>query len=272
MPDYPVGRWSQTAEGGFISQDAVDELAPEEPLAIECRFGPWSARERHPALVTLRTPGHDFDLARGWLRSERLVQTPLEILAIQAIEPNRLRVDLHPACSIDSTRFTRQTIMHAGCGLCGGRWLDDWAEEGLSLPKPDFPLPAASIDAMRIRLEQLDSRFPRTGGVHVAAAFTACGRLLAWREDIGRHNALDKLMGASWDDPSLAGPVVWLSSRAGWELVQKCVVARVAVLVTLGAPTSLAVEAAQKLGLTLIGFARPGRFNVYHASLAITAP
>ena len=175
-----------------------------------------------------------------------------------------IRVELHPDVAFDPARFARRTVRSTACGACGRAALDA-ADDRFPGPAPGGYLPAALVPTLPDVLRAGQGEFAATGGTHAAGLFDLAGDLLAVREDVGRHNALDKLLGAELlaDRVPLAGRAVVVSGRAGFELVQKCAAAGVPVLVAVGAPTTLAVDLADRLGVTLIGFARPGRFNVY---------
>jgi len=261
MPTFPVQRWS--AEG---CETVEDHVAEEEPLAVELRHGPVAERKRSPATTTMRTPGHDADLAVGWLYTERHIGMAADVIGIVQVEPNLIRVDLHPEVEIDLARFARAGYASSACGLCGKTLLDVWED--------DLPKLAATphmtwelVTALPAKLAAMQPQFHQTGGVHAAATFSAAGELRAVREDVGRHNALDKLLGAALIDDDLAGPIVLTTARAGFELVQKCAVAGIPVLIAVGAPTSLAVQTARRVGMTLIGFLRGDRFNVYAGTI-----
>jgi len=257
VPKFLVQRWSADD-----CRTVEDFVADEEPLAIEVRYGRIDDRKRTPATTTMRTPGHDADLAVGWLFTERHIRIAADAIGIVQVEANLIRVDLHPDVEIQPDRFARAGYASSACGLCGKTLLDRWDDD---LPKlaPAPTVTAAFVSALPAKLATRQTLFRDTGGVHAAASFSADGELRAVREDVGRHNALDKLLGAALGNDDLAGPIVLTTARAGFELVQKCAVAGIPVLIAVGAPTSLAVETARRVGLTLIGFLRGHRFNVY---------
>lgn len=244
-----------------------DVLVREEPLLLEV------AGRR---LLTLRTPGHDEDLARGFLLSEGLIEEPGEIARLEFVPgrprsespdgrfvPDRLQVQLRrPPPAERLARFRRVQEAHAGCGLCGLEELaglpalDDLLEPGR--PK----VPRATILATLERFRARQGLFATTGGCHGAALCTAGGRVLGFGEDVGRHNALDKAIGQA----ALAGgppAFALLSGRAGYELVAKCLRRRVPILVSVSAASALSFDLCREAGATLVGFARGGRLKVY---------
>jgi FdhD protein len=238
-----------------------DEVAAEEPLLVELRHGPPADRRRTPLGVTLRTPGRDNDLALGMLFAEGVIRAPAEVLRLTVVAPNHLRADLRPDVTVDVARLARHGIVTAACGLCGKTTLDAIELDCPPLP-PGPAVAAAVLHGLPARLRAAQPLFARTGGLHAAGSATAVGELVAVREDIGRHNAVDKLVGAGL----LAGgvpPVMVVSGRAGLELVQKAALAGVTVFAAVGAPSSLAVELARRVGLTLAGFVTADRFNLY---------
>ncbi len=242
---------------GAISHVRQEMLAVEEPLEI--RIGGVTIS------ITMRTPGHDADLARGFLLTEGIVAAAADIVSLRE-DGNSIDVELRPGLSIDAERHRRNFYAASGCGICGKASIA--AIE--TLPRRSMPaalplVPAATLHLLPELLRQAQPVYGRTGGLHAAALFSPDGRLLALREDIGRHNALDKLIGhALGESPALPGEsLVLVSGRAGFELVQKCVMAGVPLLAAVGAPSSLAVETARRFGMTLAGFVRDNRFNIY---------
>ncbi len=251
--------------------EAPDLLAVEEPLEIRLGFGPVTDRQQRAVAVTMRTPGHDEELAMGFLFSEGIIQKPAEVISCRHCvqdsqkEGNVLRVELHPDVVIDWSRLERNTFASSSCGLCGKTTID--AVMALT-PGPlssKFSVEPTILHALPDRVRQVQRAFAYTGGIHAAALFDADGKLLIVREDIGRHNALDKLIGAAfwqnWLPLSQFG--VFLSGRIGVELVQKSWLAGVPMLAAVGAPSSLAVQMAKEAHMTLAGFVRDKRFNLY---------
>jgi len=253
-----------TVEGARRVQVA-DRLATEEPLEIRVA---GRGQPAAPVAVTMRTPGHDFELAAGFLFTEGLVE-PGEVAAVrycvdmpaQEQRYNVVTVRLHrPFLAPVNRRFT----VGAGCGLCGKTSLDDLAQRC----PPVLPGPVVAwswLAGLPERLRREQRLFAQTGGLHAAGLFEAEGPLLAAREDVGRHNAVDKLVG--WAVLGrrlpLAGTVLVLSGRVGFELVQKAAMAGIGLVAAVSAPSSLAVEAADRFGVTVAGFVRGDRANVY---------
>jgi FdhD protein len=239
--------------------ESIDAVAVEEPLEVRVTHG---GGRRFVLAVTLRTPGHDAELAAGLALSDGLLSCPADLLKIHQDGPHAVRLEL--ASEVDETRFTRSGPMSAACGLCGKTRLDAVVRELDRLPPTDPPS-AAVIHSLPGALRAAQPGFAECGGLHAAGLFTATGDLIAVREDVGRHNAVDKLVGAAAlrAEVPLTGRLICASGRAGFELAQKAAAAGAAALVAVGAASSLAVELASRTGLTLVGFARDGRFTVY---------
>lgn len=250
-----------------------DLVAAEEPLLVEVEHGPRGARRRINAGVLLRTPGRDEDLAAGLLFAEGCVSVPSDLDSFEAVAPGHLRVGLSPHVSADDRLARRVLIRSSACGVCGRDAIDDLVSAGASPLDSMVRIPASVITALPDGLRGHQSAFDETGGLHAAALFDARGELLGVAEDIGRHNAVDKLIGSLLREPAArfgghvaraASPaVLFVSGRAAFEIVQKAVRARIPILAAVGAPSSLAVETARAFNLTLAGFVRDGRFNVY---------
>ena len=246
-----------------------DRVAVEEPLEIRVVAEIGSRRVRHPLAVTMRTPGHDSELVAGFLLTEGVIRERADIarLAICAEDPggNVVEAWLAPGVAFDPERHRRDLYAASSCGVCG--------KASIELIRTALPAPIASgprlterfVAALAGRLGEAQPVFGATGGLHAAALFDAEGRRLVAREDVGRHNALDKLVGERLLAGALpaVGTVVLLSGRAGFELVQKAAMAGIPVVAAIGAPSSLAIETARETGQTLIGFLRRDRFNLY---------
>jgi FdhD protein len=241
-----------------------DYLAVEEPLEI--RIG------EHPLSVTMRTPGHDLELAAGFLFTEGLVQRRGQILKLQTASPesalnsgNIVQVELTPDAMPDFDKMRRHFFAASSCGICGKASIDSVRSRLLQPPNPNFRLAPKVLLRMPDALRSSQDMFERTGGLHAAALFDAGGTLLALREDIGRHNAVDKLIGWALREGRLplAESVLLVSGRGGFEIIQKAIVAGVPVVASVSAPSSLAVQLARELRLTLIGFLRGRRFVIY---------
>jgi FdhD protein len=237
--------------GGIATSD-MDSLAVEEPLEI--RVG-----ERALA-VTMRTPGDDEDLVLGFLLTESIVHDAADVESIRHWgSPNVIRAEVRT--KLDWSRFQRHFYASSSCGVCGKGSIEAVRVHTTRLDDEERvrgSLLATLPDLLRAR----QAAFAATGAIHAAGAFAADGTLLNVREDIGRHNAVDKSVGAMLRAGRRADILV-VSGRAGFEVVQKAIVARIPVVAAVGAPSSLAVELAQEMNLTLAGFVREGRFNVY---------
>lgn len=252
----PIGRIE-----GRITRPQEDSLAVEEPLEI--RVGSRSLS------VTMRTPGHDFDLAAGFLFAEDIISSASQIRGMTNSGPNIVVVDLSRDAVIERPKSQRGFIMTSACGLCGKVSLESLAVNRCPvLPPTSFKIDASVIHRLPQELRRKQEVFESTGGLHAAALFSAQGELDSLREDVGRHNAVDKLVGHAllrFRTP-LRDSVMLVSGRASFELVQKASVAGVPVLAAVGAPSSLAVATAERCGMTLIGFLRNGGFNIYNGS------
>ena len=263
----PTSPMTRTVPVVAVGRDArTDVVAVEEPLELRLAFGPVASRSRVTLAVTMRTPGHDAELAAGFLFAEGIVRDRGEVLGVKQVEENAWRVELHPAVGFDPDRARRFAVSSA-CGVCGTRTLDDLDRHADRVPVRTA-IPADLVHQLPERLRGAQPAFDTTGGLHAAGLFDAGGTLLSVREDVGRHNAVDKLVGAELlaGRLPLTGRLIAVSGRAGFELVQKAVLAGAEVLAAVGAPTSLAVDAAGRFGLTLLGFVRDGRFNCYAGS------
>ena len=271
----------QRVAGTALTRD-TDALAIEAPLEISLEHGPTAQRQTQTLAVTMRTPGHDAELAAGFLLSEGIITGSADILSLaHHADPRRprergnvLRAALAPGVALELNRLERHFYTTSSCGVCGKTSID--AVKATSCPAPppaDSPrVPASLIHQLPQRQRAAQAVFEQTGGLHATALFSAAGELLLLREDVGRHNAFDKVVGAALlaGQLPLGQHVVLLSGRASFELVQKAALAGVAILAAVGAPSSLAVEAAEEFGLTLLGFVRNERFNIYTHAQRIT--
>ena len=244
-----------------------DLLAAEEPLEILLRAG----AEQRTVAITMRTPGDDFDLAAGFLYNEGILHAKDDLVNMTYCvdgnqqEYNSVRVQLSLSSLPDLPQLERHFFTNSACGVCGSAMLDDLNKRNLP-PLPAGPIVRHSLlTALPDSLRKFQSVFDSTGGLHAAALFDAEGRFIALREDVGRHNALDKLIG--WgllnDQLPFHDKVLLVSGRASYELLQKSVVAGVPIFCAVSAPSSLAVEVAERFGVTLVGFLRGNRFNIY---------
>ena len=229
----------------------------EEPLQIR-------AGERSLA-VTMRTPGNDAELAAGFLFTEGLIRHAQDIANIRCSR-NTAVVKLAEGVTIDLEGTERNFYMTSSCGVCGKASIEALESAGATiLPRSVPQVDEAMIRSLPATLRKSQAVFDRTGGLHAAGLFSAQGRLIVLREDVGRHNAVDKLIGRAFLDGRLPlhDHVLMVSGRTSFELVQKTVMAGIPVLVAVGAPSSLAVKTARRFGMTLVGFLRDDRFNVY---------
>ena len=254
------------------SAEREDEAAAEEPLEVRVvRAGePDTSASR--IAVTLRTPGSDFELAVGFLASEGLVRNPRDVRRIDyCADPNEpqqhniVNVTLTPGVPFDPERFRRNFFTSSSCGVCGKAALELVRTLVERPPVGRFRVSPALLAALPGRLTGGQRIFGRTGGLHAAALFRPDGELLLVREDVGRHNAVDKLVGNRFLAGSLpdSNTVLLVSGRAGFELVQKAAVAGIPFLAAIGAPSTLAIALAREQGMSLVGFLRDGRFNIY---------
>lgn len=255
----PVAITRVTGAGRIVSDDVV---AIEEPLEI--RAGWLAGGEPHEKVVavTMRTPGDDFDLAAGFLLGEGLIRSSDAIEGIRHWgSPNQVRVALRSP--IKGSKLDRRFFTNSSCGVCGKTSID--ALRATLSPVRGTRLAASLVDTLPALLTASQSAFVTTGGVHGAALVDAAGVLLAAREDVGRHNAVDKVIGSFVRNGSLppAGSILMVSSRGSFEIVQKAIVAGICAVAFAGPPSSLAVELARECNVTLLGFVRQGRFNVY---------
>lgn len=252
-------------------EQGSDLVAVEEPLQIILERGEAHARSEAPLAMTMRTPGHDRDLVAGFLFAEGVIAGVDDLVSIRHClrsdtPDNVVRAVLHARVVVPSRLLERTLTMTSACGVCGERTVEALSKAGCTpVPvKRDAFHPSAIRDAL-LSLEESQAWFRHTGGTHGAALFNDAGELLLHREDVGRHNALDKLVGA-WlgsGAPDAASSFVVVSSRASFELVHKTVRAGFPMMVAIGAASSLAIETARRFDLTLVGFARENRFNVY---------
>lgn len=247
-----------------------DLVAVEEPLEIRLGFGSLSHRQQHALAVTMRTPGHDFELALGFLFSEMIIRSPQEVQSIRYCRDghdqpteNIVRIELKPEVAYDPLRLQRNFYTTSSCGVCGKAALEAIALNTRPCTAV-VQVDQHQVLALPERLRMAQTVFQHTGGLHAIGMFAADGTLQLVREDVGRHNAMDKVLGAALQQQlPLAEALVLLSGRASFELVQKAAVAGVPIVAAIGAPSSLAVATANAMGITLIGFLRQQSFNVY---------
>lgn len=249
---------------GEAPRAAVDAVAGEEPLEIRV--------DTRPIAVVMRTPGHDVELALGFLVSEGLIRRVSEVRDVRSnprnTAGNSIDVLLSPEVRVDYGRLTRHVFASSSCGLCGATSIQSVRRQ--FPPVATAPaVPMETLLSLPDRLRESQTEFSRTGGLHAAGLFDAAGRLLAVREDVGRHNAVDKLLGWGFREGRLPlrGVGVLVSGRVSFEVVQKALAGGIAFVAAVSAPSSLAVEFARKNRQTLVGFLREGRFNVYSGTV-----
>jgi len=258
-----------------VATDRIESLATEEPLEI--RVGTTTVA------VTMRTPGADFELAVGFLHAEGVLAGPDSVSGVRycvdrALTPeqrfNVVTVDLEAGRGpVDLDRLSRHVLTTSACGVCGSQSLDVLAERGLARIAAGAAWPVGLLSAMPDLLRERQQVFDRTGGLHGAALVGRDGEVLAVREDVGRHNAVDKLVG--WavlgKRLPLSDVALVVSGRASYELAQKAAAAGIPVLVAVSAPSSLAVGVAERFGMTLAGFVRDGRLTIYAGADRVAA-
>ncbi|CAN5548456.1 formate dehydrogenase accessory sulfurtransferase FdhD [soil metagenome] len=250
--------------GKISSHD--DFLACEEPLEIQLVFGSKEKRIKKNISVTMRTPGNDTELAVGFLFTEGIISSPNELKSIPVAIENSIIVELDELVIPAIQKLERNFYTTSSCGVCGKSSIDAIKTVTFSANETDEILvPAETIYSLPSLLRKTQDIFEQTGGLHASAIFDLSGNLLLMREDVGRHNALDKLIGAFFLDGSLPlkNRLLLLSGRASFELIQKAVMAGIKLVAAVGAPSSLAVEMAREFDITLIGFLRDKRFNIY---------
>lgn len=251
-----VIEWS---EGSLTPHE--DYLAAEEPLEI--RVGGT------PLAVTMRTPGHDLDLAAGFLLSEGIVTGQSQIVSMEAYATasgasNGVAIELRD-CEFEPADLQRNFFAASSCGICGRASIESIRQRGLRAPNPKFVFDPDLLCLLPEKLRQAQTVFSHTGGLHAAALFDRSGTLLVLREDIGRHNAVDKVIGWAMQSglTPLSEYVMLVSGRAGFEIVQKSLAAGIPLLASVSAPSGLAVQLARELGMSLAGFLRGRRFVIY---------
>lgn len=251
-----------------------DVVATEEPLEIRLELDDGKGgRQERSISITMRTPGNDEELALGFLYSEGIVRENSDIRLARPCGPpasngliNVVRVELAEGVGVDLDRLERHFYTSSSCGVCGKASLDAVAIQGrFDIAANDFSIAASLLGELPAALRSDQAVFEETGGLHASGLFDASGRLVDLREDVGRHNALDKLIGSRLqaDQLPLSSHLIVLSGRASFELMQKAMMAGCPLVAAVGAPSSLAVELAQEFGITLVGFLKRDRFNIY---------
>ncbi|HNP36876.1 MAG TPA: formate dehydrogenase accessory sulfurtransferase FdhD [Woeseiaceae bacterium] len=255
-------------------QAAVDRVAVEEPLEIRLGFSTPDGRATRSIAITMRTPGNDKDLATGFLFTESIVHALDDITSVEVCgspDPdtglhNVIRVELAADVEVDLGRLQRHFYTSSSCGVCGKASLEALHVVGLTaIPDNDTYFSARKLAQVPANLRAAQTTFDDTGGLHAAGAFRPDGTLIACMEDVGRHNAVDKLIGRLLAESRLPAHElgIMVSGRASFELMQKSLVAGMPLLAAVGAPSSLAVKLAREFNMTLVGFLRGDGFNIY---------
>jgi FdhD protein len=251
----------------WVSKD--DVLVVEEPLEIRLRYGPEMERSEMNLAITMRTPGNDFELIRGFLFSEGIIQSAKDILNIgycissdEAAKNNIVKVELATWVLLNEKQFKRNFYMSSSCGVCGKSSIESVLENCNIKLTNSKTFKVSDILQLpdHLRAEQISFKY--TGGLHASALFDASGKIVLIREDVGRHNALDKVIGAFLDQ-NLQEYGLILSGRVSFELMQKAAMAGIQLVCAIGAPSSLAEEMAREFNISLIGFLKPDKMNIY---------
>ncbi len=268
--ELPVFRFRNNLQAAV----EIDALAVEEPLEIRLGFAVNGKPEHKSISITMRTPGDDFELAAGFLFTEGIIKSTDQIKKIKycgvraknGSYDNTVRVDLRSDVRIDFKKLERHFYTTSSCGVCGKTSIEALQTGVCSLEEnTNLVFSAEMIHQLPETLRARQNVFDRTGGLHAAALFNSAGEMTDLREDVGRHNAVDKLIGAQFlkSETPIFDKLLLVSGRASFELVQKALMAKIPILAAVGAPSSLAVELAREYKMTLLGFVRDNRFNVY---------
>jgi len=266
---------------GDITTALDDRVAVEEPLEIRLGYSTPQGRTASSVSITMRTPGNDEGLATGFLYSESIIRSAADISKVKHCGPpapdtgnhNIIRVDLEQQVRVDLERLHRHFYTTSSCGVCGKSSLQALRITGVERMASDGAQFSRQIlVAMPQILRKRQAVFHQTGGLHAAAAFDSQGKILVVHEDVGRHNAVDKVVGALLSAGRLPAKNLGLmvSGRASFELVQKALVAGIPLLAAVSAPSSLAVQLAEEFNVTLVGFLRGDGFNIYSAGKRIS--
>lgn len=271
-PQRSVSQVRVTRYRDGASRVRKDVVAVEEPLEIRLLAVGPRGPERHEVAVTMRTPGDDFALTAGFLFTEGILTDRAEVAELsycRGDEPqqyNIVETRLRAGVSVDPSLLTRNFYTSSSCGVCGKASLEAVEVRGCATLAGDATrVTDAVIRSLPEALTEGQRVFDRTGGLHAAGLFAADGTVISVKEDVGRHNAVDKVVGESFlaGTLPLSGHVLTVSGRTSFEIMQKALAAGISVVVAVGAPSSLAVDLAGQFGMTLVGFAKPGGFNVY---------
>lgn len=260
------------SNGQFVYKEDICSI--EEPLEIRLTYGAICNRKTESVAITMRTPGHDEELALGFLLNEGIIHANTELLSVKKsvaikniINPNIITISLTPDFHPDLIKLKRNFYTTSSCGICGKSSIDalmDACTADIPLVEGIFTI--ESIKAMPAIMRKYQSDFEHTGGIHASALFDEAGELIVLREDVGRHNALDKITGFMYLNKILhtaKSLMLMLSGRVSYELIQKAAMSGIHLIAAIGAPSSLAVRTAAALNITLIGFLRGENFNLY---------
>ncbi len=257
--------------GGWTTERS-DSVAVEEPMEIRLEVPGDVGKREHPVSVTMRTPGDDFELTAGFLFTEGVITDPhalADVRYCRDVDPQEYNVvtaSLRDPDAFDASSLTRNFYVTSSCGVCGKASLESVEVMGCAaVPDGSLAVRESEVRALPDRLRRAQHVFDRTGGIHAAGLFDAEGRVVLVREDVGRHNAVDKVVGALVLSRSLPGSERGLvvSGRSSFEILQKAAMAGFPVVVAVGAPSSLAVTFARRFNMTLVGFAKRDGYNVY---------
>jgi FdhD protein len=251
-----------------VRREEDDLLAVEEPLEIRLGYTDTRRGRLHKSIaITMRTPGDDVALALGFLHAESIIRDITQVSAIDDSGDNVLRIELQDAVAVDAIRLERHFYTTSSCGVCGKASLETLSLSGYEAVHDDgFSIPASTLLQLPERLRSHQTLFQLTGGNHATALFDQSGNIQLAKEDVGRHNAMDKLLGTLLRDGKLPlrSHGILVSGRASFELLQKALAAGCGLLAAVGAPSSLAVELAQEFNISLVGFLGSKGFNIYH--------
>lgn len=264
MPDIQSIIISQFKEGQISEKN--DVIALEEPLEISVAWGQSHQRQRQTIAVTMRTPDSDGALALGFLFTEGVIFSKKDVLNKRFIDENRLLIDLSDLAHFNPEKLNRHFYTTSSCGVCGKASLEAVSQISCFILKKDAPkITASLISTLSNKLLAVQQSFSKTGGTHASVLFNTEGEVLKICEDVGRHNALDKLIGWAFQEEilPLSQHILLVSGRTSFELVQKAAMAGIPIIVSIGAPSSLAVKLAEEHNMTLIGFLKEDRFNIY---------
>ena len=249
----------------------ADILAVEEPLEISLQYFENGEKKRQSVSITMRTPGFDRELALGFLLTDGILTNADQVEKVLTMGENHITVFLKEEASVELEKLKRNFYTTSSCGVCGKSSIDairTIASDFIPSQKEPRKLSAEILTSLKEKINAYQSNFSQTGGIHASALFDFDGKLISIYEDVGRHNALDKLIGHHFiEDPlDFSQHILLLSGRASFELIQKAIMAKIQVVCAIGAPSSLAVELAEEFDITLLGFLKNQSFNLYHIS------